>query len=91
MTEPPFYSPNYRAPTQKLAKPRELAWEFQQDQTTWRAELLFHGESWGWEAQIARDGDLVIGRRFDTKALAMQWVNLERKHLEKGGGDAVGC
>jgi hypothetical protein len=56
----PFYTPNFRAAERQTPEPRELAWEFQQDQTTWRAELLFHGESWGWEAQISRDGDLVI-------------------------------
>src|SRR5258705_13677661 len=37
-----------------------------------------------WEAQIYRDGEITIGRRFDTKALAVQWANLERADLENG-------
>jgi hypothetical protein len=71
MADEQFYSPNYPAETRDLAKPRELAWEVHCDQVTWRADLLFHGESWGWEAQISRDGELVIGRRFDTRKLAV--------------------
>jgi hypothetical protein len=35
------------------------------------AELRFHGESYGRKApMILRDGELPIGRRFDTQALA---------------------
>jgi hypothetical protein len=30
------------------------------------------------------DGELLIGRRFDTRALAVQWAKVERHHLEKG-------
>ena len=39
----------------------------------------------GLGAQILRDGDLVIGRRFDTQAPAVQWAELERKPLERHG------
>jgi hypothetical protein len=52
---------------------------------TWSCELRFHGESWGWEAQILRAGELVIGRRFDLSQLAEQWAEEERKAIEKGG------
>ncbi len=41
------------------------------------SELRYHGE-FGVEAQFCRDGELVIGRRFDTKALAVQWTEQER-------------
>ena len=34
--------------------------------------------AWGTEAQILRDGDLVIGRRFENRALALLWAEQER-------------
>ena len=48
-------------------------------------ELRFHGESWGWEAQFYERGEFVIGRRFLTRAQAVQWAEEERKTTEKGG------
>lgn len=45
-------------------------------------ELRGHGE-YGWEAQLLRDGELFVGRRFDTHALAVQWADLERQALER--------
>jgi hypothetical protein len=38
---------------------------------------LNHG-NWGVEAQIMIDGGLLIGRRFETRALALQWAEMER-------------
>jgi hypothetical protein len=52
---------------------------------TLSGELRSHGESCGWETLILRDGELVIGRRFDLRRLAEQWAEEERKYLEKGG------
>jgi hypothetical protein len=40
-----------------------------------------HG-TYGIEAQILRDGELVIGRRFETRALAVQWAELERAAIQ---------
>jgi len=40
---------------------------------------------WGVEAQFRMDGELLIARRFDTRALAVQWATVEREHIEKGG------
>jgi hypothetical protein len=51
---------------------------------TWSCELRFHGESYGWEAQILREGELVIGRRFDLRRLAERWAEEERQALERG-------
>jgi hypothetical protein len=31
------------------------------------------------------NGELLIGRRFDTRALAVQWATVERAHIEKRG------
>jgi len=43
---------------------------------------FYHGE-WRVEAQILKQGELVIGRRFDTRAL-VHWANEERKAIESG-------
>jgi hypothetical protein len=53
------------------------------------AELRYHGE-YGVEAQILRQGDLVIGRRFDTRALAVQWAEKERKVLDQKSAERPG-
>lgn len=61
------------------AAPRfEPLWSVHVDGVTWEAQLRYHGE-YDVEAQILKNGDLVIGRRFDTRALAVQWAEEERK------------
>ena len=40
---------------------------------------------WGVEGQILKQGELMIGRRFDTQALAAQWASQERNELERAG------
>ena len=67
-----FYAPN-RAPTpHRKPQPGEPIWELRHDRVTWSCELRFHGESCGWEAQILREGELVIGRGFDLRRHAVQ-------------------
>ena len=39
----------------------------------------------GVEAQIFEGGDLLVGRRFDTRQLAVNWAELEKADLETGG------
>lgn len=48
---------------------------------TWESELRCHGE-YGVETQLLRQGELVIGPRFDTRSLAVQWAEEERKAIE---------
>ena len=58
---------NHR-PRQRQRRPGELLWTVQtKDHLTFSSELQFHGESVGWEAQIFRNGALVIGRTFILK------------------------
>ena len=47
------------------------------------ASLRFHGEAYGWEAELLCEGELVIGRRFDLRRLAEQWAEEERKLLAR--------
>jgi hypothetical protein len=53
------------------------------DQAHFRCELRTHG-GWGIEAQFWMNGELLIGQRFDTLALAVQWAVVERQALEQG-------
>ena len=46
--------------------------------------LRFHGESYGWEAQILERGDLLFSRGgFVTRALAVQWAEQERDAMTR--------
>ena len=51
------------------------------DHHTWSALLRYHGE-WGVEAQIYRDGNFVIGWRFNTRVEAVQWAEAERALID---------
>jgi hypothetical protein len=68
--------PPVRKPT-----PGEPVWVQQNGPVQWSCELRFHGESFGWEAQILRDGELVIGRRFLLREQAVAWAEHERALL----------
>jgi hypothetical protein len=59
-------------------RPGEPLWSVRQEHMTWSAELHFPGEGYGWEAQILRDGELTIGRRFLLKAEALKWAEAEK-------------
>jgi hypothetical protein len=62
-----------------------LLWTLRKDHVTWTCELKFHGESYGWEAQVFRETDFRIGRRFLLKADTIGWADAERQYREKGG------
>ena len=61
---------------------------------TWSAGLRYHGE-YGVEAQILRNGELRIGRRFPLKEQAIRWAEGERAHVAKrraiGANEPVRC
>jgi hypothetical protein len=40
-------------------------------------------ESYGWEAQILRNGELTIGRRCLLKAEAVKWAEVEKAHADE--------
>jgi hypothetical protein len=76
-----LYTPNRKPPPPRKPQPGELVWSFRKDSRQFDCELQYHGE-WGVDAQILLDRELLIGRRFDTKALAVQWAEEERKAME---------
>jgi hypothetical protein len=52
---------------------------------TWSCELRFHGESYGWEAQILRDGELFAAHgAFPLKGDAIGWAEEQRKDAQRG-------
>ena len=71
----------HKPPARGRQQPTEPLWSVRQANVTWSCELRFHGESVGWEAQILRDGDLVIGRTFVLKEMAMRWAAQEREQV----------
>jgi hypothetical protein len=82
----PFYVPNKPAAAPRQPTPGELLFTFvrSSDQVPMTCELRHHGEPYGWEAQFFERGELVIARGpFDTRALAVQWAELERAAIER--------
>jgi hypothetical protein len=78
------WNPHYQ-PTLAPERPAEALWSVRVNHVTWSCELRFHGESYGWEAVILRDGELRMSHgAFVTKAAAVQWAEEQRKGAEKG-------
>jgi hypothetical protein len=69
----------------RQTKPREneKLWEVLKGHDIYACELKYHGE-FGVEAQIFENGDLIVGRRFDTRQLAVNWAERQRQDIEKG-------
>ena len=53
----------------------------------WSAELRFHGESYGWEAIVLHDGELVISQRFVVREHTVAWSEEQRHEVERGWVD----
>jgi hypothetical protein len=77
MANEAFYSPNY-ASTPRKPRPAESLFSFQRGSRLISCELRHHGE-FGVEAQFLKDGELFFSRRFDTRAQAVQWAEIERE------------
>ena len=77
----PFYASNHRAPPRQ-PQPGEFLWSFRNaDRRQIDVELRDHGP-YGVEAQFFCDREFLYSRRFDTRALAVQWAEEERKVLQ---------
>jgi hypothetical protein len=84
--ELPFHSPNYRPPdASRIRRPGEPLWPLRRGGVTWSAELHFRGESYGWEAQLLRDGELRLAHgAFVMKQDAIGWAEDQRKDIGRG-------
>jgi hypothetical protein len=85
MSEDPFYTPGHKLPPPRQPQPGEVLFVHETDHAHFRCELRTDGGEWGVEARFFVRGDLFIARRFDTRAMAVQWATIEREHIEKGG------
>ena len=74
----------HKPPPPTTPRPGEKVWTLLKGTRVAECELRYHGE-FGVEAQFYRDGEFSSGRRFDLKAQAVQWAELERVELERNG------
>jgi hypothetical protein len=70
---------------QTKARPNEELWKVWAPHTLFACELKYQGE-FGVEAQIFENGHLLVRRRFDTRALAVNWADEQRKDIRKAAG-----
>lgn len=79
------YNP-FKSQQSRIEHPSEPLFEFVRASDGARISCVLrnHGK-WGVEAQFLERGELFFSRRFDTRALAVQWAQLERQDMEKGG------
>jgi hypothetical protein len=84
MSDRPVYAPNHRtAPRQP--QPGERHWTIQKDGQQLDCELRDHGP-WAVEVQVYRDGEFLYGRRWASRALALEEAEDQKTaYLRKGG------
>jgi hypothetical protein len=72
---------NHPPPSRPNRKPKEPLWRQRVGHITWSAELRFLGKSFGWEAEIFRQGELAVASTFRGREEAVQWAKAEQEHL----------
>jgi hypothetical protein len=84
MNDEPFYAPN-RTTAPPERRPSEHLWAVRKDGRQLDCELRDHG-AWGVEVQVYREGEFLYGRRWASRALALEEAD-ERKtqYLREGG------
>ena len=84
MEDEPFYSPHRKSAPPRQPRQREHVWTLQHDALgRVDCELLSLGESWGWSAELYRNGGFYASRRFQLHADALRWAAQEREVLER--------
>ena len=79
-----WYSPGYRPPPPK-ARPGQSLWTLERNGRHVACELRDHGEPTGAEVQLLRNGEFYAGRRFPTRAMALEHAAHIRENLERDG------
>jgi hypothetical protein len=84
MSNEPFYAPNRKVPP---PQPRigEPLWTVEKDSRRLVCELRDDGEA-GVEVQVSRDGELLYGRRWATRALALAKADEQKAQYLRDGG-----
>lgn len=74
----------FRPRQEKPRTPAERLWSLVKENARYDAELRDWGEL-GAELQLLRDGELLKGRRFDTRAIAILESQALKERLQVGG------
>lgn len=85
MPEDPFDLSHWPGPPVRPAAQCHTLFTFVTNHRVRTCELRYHGE-WGVEAAFLEDGNLLISRRFETYALAVQWAEAEKRTQEADEG-----
>src|SRR6478752_25245 len=80
----PHYTPFGKPRAPKPPDVGEPLWTFRKDGWNGSCELLFRGESYGWEARVLNQGGLCISRRFIVRTAAVRWADEQRTDIERG-------
>jgi hypothetical protein len=83
MTDDPFNLwPEWPPPV--VPRPPELLFALLRDQDWFSCELRYKG-AWSVEALFFRNDQPFVDHRFDTRELALNWAEIVRTVIEKGG------
>jgi hypothetical protein len=84
----PGYTPFGKRQAPRALDPRESLWTLRHDNVDWSCELVFRGESNGWEVGVLNAGDLFVSRRFILRAAAERCAHEQKRQIERGWIDA---
>jgi hypothetical protein len=80
-----FSTPNRPPAPPRQPQPEVRLFEFLHGHDRYLVELRDHG-AYGVKAQVWQNEEFSYSQRFETRALAVQWAEEERKFLVKGAG-----
>ena len=84
MSDQPFCAPNHTT-TPRQPRADEHLWAIQKAGRQLACELRDDG-AWGVELQVYRDGELIYGRRWASRALALERADdWKAQYLREGG------
>jgi hypothetical protein len=85
MSDQPFYAPDRKPAPPRQPQPGEPLWSISQDGHQLDCKLRAF-EPWGVELQIYQDGEFLQGRRWPTRAMALEGADEQKAaYLGKGG------
>jgi hypothetical protein len=80
----PFYAPEDK-PAPRQPRPGERLWTVRKEGRQLDCELRDHG-AWGVEVQVYREREFLYGRRWATRALALEEADEQKaRYLREGG------
>jgi hypothetical protein len=82
MADDDCYKPDYQpVQPQRQPTPGEHVWTLRNNGRQIDCDLLFHGESYGWECRFLHDGELAYGQRFVLREKALREAESQRARL----------